>query len=104
MEPNDYGDVEADASPSEAQDVEEGEGMDETAKDVESKEDEGEQTALLPKSFFAGKDIKPGSTYTVKVEHVYEDEAECSLSDSKSSSKRKSSMDDADDSLDRMAK
>jgi hypothetical protein len=43
----------------------------------ESKEQEsGEETALLPKSFFAGKDIEPGSKCEVEVVHVYQDEVE----------------------------
>lgn len=43
----------------------------------ESKENEsGEDTALLPKSLFAGKDIEPGSKCEVEVVHVYGDEVE----------------------------
>ena len=43
----------------------------------ESKEDEsGEETAMLPKSLFAGKEPEPGSKCTVEVVHVYQDEVE----------------------------
>lgn len=43
----------------------------------ESKEQEsGEETALLPKSFFAGKDIEPGSKCEIEIVHGYEDEVE----------------------------
>jgi hypothetical protein len=43
----------------------------------ESKEQEaGEDTALLPKSLFSGKDIEPGSKCEVEIVHIYEDEVE----------------------------
>lgn len=43
----------------------------------ESKEREsGEETALLPKSLFSGKDIEPGSKCEVEIVHVYDDEVE----------------------------
>lgn len=46
-------------------------------EESESKEQEsGEETALLPKSLFSGKDIEPGSKCEVEVVHVYEDEVE----------------------------
>ena len=39
--------------------------------------DEGEgQTGLLPKSFFMGKDKKPGDKCEVEVTHVYDDQIE----------------------------
>jgi hypothetical protein len=31
-------------------------------------------TALLPKAFFASKELEPGATCKVRVEHVYDDE------------------------------
>lgn len=37
--------------------------------------EEGE-TALLPKSFFEGKDLKPGEQYYVEIVRSYEDEVE----------------------------
>lgn len=37
---------------------------------------EGESTALLPKSFFAGKEIEPGSKCEVEIVHAYDDEVE----------------------------
>ena len=40
-------------------------------------EAEGE-TALLPKSLCAGKELKPGDTLTFKVVHMYDDEIEVS--------------------------
>jgi hypothetical protein len=45
------------------------------APEKEHKEDEG-ATALLPKSFFEGKDIKPGEQYYVEIVRSYEDEVE----------------------------
>lgn len=48
-----------------------------TPEQPESKENEtGEETALLPKSLFSGKDIEPGSKCEVEIVHVYEDEVE----------------------------
>lgn len=41
----------------------------------EGKEDEGE-TALLPKSFFEGQELKPGQQYYVEIVRSYEDEVE----------------------------
>ncbi len=43
-------------------------------KPMEKKED-GE-TALLPKSFFEGQELKPGQQYYVEVVRSYEDEVE----------------------------
>lgn len=37
---------------------------------------EGDNTALLPKSFFAGKEIEPGSKCELEIVHAYEDEVE----------------------------
>jgi len=42
-------------------------------KDGDSK-DSGEDTDLLPKSFFAGKSLEPGSKCEVEIVHVYDDE------------------------------
>jgi hypothetical protein len=39
-------------------------------------EDTGTESALLPKSLLGGGDLKPGSTVTLKIVHVYEDEVE----------------------------
>lgn len=36
--------------------------------------DESAETALLPKTFFAGKDLAPGTECTVRVEQVMEDQ------------------------------
>lgn len=38
-------------------------------------EEEGE-TALLPKSFFEGQELKPGQQYYVEIVRAYEDEVE----------------------------
>lgn len=48
-----------------------------TPEKPESKEQEsGEETALLPKSFFKGKDIEPGSKCEIEIVHGYSDEVE----------------------------
>lgn len=46
-------------------------------EESESKEQEsGEETALLPKSFFAGKELKPGTKCQIEIVHGYGDEVE----------------------------
>ena len=43
----------------------------------ESEEQEsGEETALLPKRFFAGKSIEPGTKCQIEIVHGYDDEVE----------------------------
>lgn len=43
----------------------------------ESTEDEsGDETALLPKSFFGGKPIEPGTKCQIEIVHGYDDEVE----------------------------
>jgi hypothetical protein len=53
----------------------EDEGAEDTAPS-KPKADEGGETALLPKSFFEGKELKPGQQYYVEVVREYEDEVE----------------------------
>jgi len=43
----------------------------------EAAEDESEQ-ALLPRSFYTGKDLEVGSTCKIKVEGIYDDEVSVS--------------------------
>src|SRR5260370_32100415 len=40
------------------------------------KDEESGETALLPKSFFEGQEIKPGEQYYVEIVREYEDEVE----------------------------
>ena len=42
----------------------------------ESKTDKDGQTSILPKSFFGGKDIKPGDKCDVEVVRVHENDVE----------------------------
>lgn len=44
--------------------------------------DESGKTALLPKSFFGGKDLRPGTACAVRVERVLEDQIEVSYAHS----------------------
>lgn len=44
--------------------------------------EEGGQTALVPKSFFGGKDLKPGATCAIRVDRVLEDQVEVSYAHS----------------------
>ncbi len=46
----------------------------EPAKGYEGKDEQ--ETALLPKSVFRGKDLKAGDKETVEVVHIYSDEVE----------------------------
>jgi hypothetical protein len=56
------------------------EGMDEGAapEAPEPTDKEGARTALLPIDFFQGKTLEPGSTCSVKVEKVMEDQVSVS--------------------------
>lgn len=72
----------------------------------EAAEDESEQ-ALLPRSFFTGKDLEVGSTCKVKVEGIYDDEVSVSyVKHEKDGEKEKSddeSMDGMMSKMDSMA-
>lgn len=68
MADNMYPGMDDDASPSETPEGEHDESK--PHKDEES------ETALLPKSFFEGQDLKPGEQYYVEVVRSYEDEVE----------------------------
>lgn len=59
-------------------------------------EDEGQETALIPKSWFQGKDLEVGSKCKLRVEGIFDDEIEVSYV--KSKKKDKDSDDDDDDS------
>lgn len=47
-----------------------------TEQESESDTEDLGETALVPKSILAGKDLKPGDTVTFKVVHLYDDEIE----------------------------
>jgi hypothetical protein len=49
---------------------------DSEAPESKSEKEKGGETALLPKSFFEGKELKPGEQYYVEVVREYEDEVE----------------------------
>lgn len=44
------------------------------AQAAPAKPDEGAPTALIPKSFFGGKDLTPGTECRVRVDQVMEDQ------------------------------
>lgn len=77
---------------------------DTTEKPVAEGEDterhEGE-TALLPKSLFAGKSMEPGAEVTLKIVHVYDDEVEVECV--KEEASEPSELDMADERLGDMA-
>jgi len=63
-----------------------------------------QETALLPRSFFQGKDIEIGKTCEVKVEGIFEDEIEVSYVPHKKEDESKpDTMEGADKSLEMMA-
>lgn len=72
----------------------------------EAAEDESEQ-ALLPKSFFAGKNLEVGSECKIKVEGIYEDEISVSYvkheKDSEESEPSEDTMEGAMGKMDMMA-
>lgn len=80
---------------------------DKPASEMDATEDESEQ-ALVPKSFFAGKDLKIGSKCEVRVEGIYDDEVAISYvahkkeSDSDKDKKEKSSEDSMEGAMSRM--
>lgn len=45
-------------------------------RDKDMHKDEEGETALLPKSFFEGQELKPGEQYYVEIVRSYEDEVE----------------------------
>jgi hypothetical protein len=69
---------------------------DESTGEETENEDSSEETALLPKSFFHGKALKPGNVCKIKVDEVYEDEVMVSYvrhdSDSEDSEDKPESM------------
>ena len=74
----------------------------------ESEEDTGEETALLPKSFFQGKELEVGKKCEVEIVSLYDDEAEVKYVEHKKDDKDKSGSDskptpdnDAEASMDR---
>lgn len=65
--------------------------------------DSEQETALLPRSFFQGKDIEIGKTCEVKVEGVFEDEIEVSYVRHKKDESKPDTLEGADKSLEMMA-
>lgn len=71
----------------------------ESMSEVEGSEEESEQ-ALLPKSFFAGKELEVGKKCEVRVEGIYDDEVAVSYVPHKKKDKdgKDKDSDDDDDS------
>jgi len=55
-----------------------GEEMPQSSNEGMHKDEEGEygETALLPKSFFQGKEVKPGEEWIIQIVHDHGDEVE----------------------------
>lgn len=70
---------------------------------LESEDEANEQeTALLPRSFFQGKDLEVGKTCKIKVEGIFEDEIEVSyVRHKKDKDGKDKDSDDDDDSDDK---
>jgi hypothetical protein len=66
---------------------------DESMSEVEATEEE-QETALLPRSFFQGKDIEVGKKCEIKVEGIFDDEIEVSYVKSKKKGKDGKDSDD----------
>lgn len=90
-----YGDSE-DADPSTAQ---------AEPEKPDEKEDEGGETALIPKALLAGKEFKPGEEIMLEIVHLYDDEVEVKYATGKEDKEKpKSQMDQSDGALDKMSK
>lgn len=83
--------------------MDESEESGEPAQHDESKEDEGGDSALLPKSLMAGKDFKPGDEIVLEVVKVYGDEFEVRYAQEKKPKSEKPAMDESMDSMNAMA-
>lgn len=69
----------------------------------QGQEQSDENTALLDKSVFGDNPPEPGETCTFKVVKVYDKDVEVEYQKSGKSSKKPSSMDDADSKMESMA-
>lgn len=67
------------------------------------KEDEGGETALLPKSILAGKDFQPGEEVVLKVVHIYDDEVEVEYAPEKPETPASPEAMSADEEIEGMA-
>lgn len=77
--------------------------MEETAEMPENEGMESEtETAVLPKSFFQGKDLEIGKTCEIKVEGIFEDEIEVSYVRHKKEDKSESKEDTMEGAMSRM--
>lgn len=70
-----------------------------TESEIEASEESEQETALLPRSWFQGKDLEIGSKCELKIEGLYDDEVEVSYVPHKKNKDGKDSddEDEADD-------
>jgi hypothetical protein len=73
------------------------------APSTDTKPDDGESSALLPKTVLGGKTFEPGDKVELEIVKVYEDEVEVKYSHHDESSEGESAMDGAESKLDGMA-
>lgn len=80
------------------------EGHDEGGEDKEGIEDQGE-TALVPKSMFMGKELKPDDEFIFKIVKDHGEEVEIKYATGKEEEKpKRSQMEQSGDSLEKMGK
>lgn len=70
--------------------------------DSSEKEDDGQETALLPKSLFPDKALKVGSECKIRVESIHDDEVEVSYVSHKEGKEEKKEDDDMMNPVDKM--
>lgn len=77
----------------------------EESPETEQTSDDSENTALLPRDFFEGKDLEPGTRCEVEIVHGYEDEVEVKYIPHKKEGEdrpMRSAMEDAEMEMDGM--
>lgn len=81
--------------------------VDETDSEIEGEGDESKSElasnpGLLPKSFFEGKDLEPGTVCRVKIEKVYDDQVSVKYLPHEAESDREDMMPEGDKDLEEM--
>lgn len=79
-------------------------GMEGEGTETDKPEDQGEETALLPKSILAGKEFKVGDEVVLKITAMHEDQIEVAYATEKSDSEETPEPRSTGNSMDRMQK
>jgi len=75
----------------------------EDSSSTDTKPDDGESSALLPKTVLGGKTFEPGDKVELEIVHVYDDEVEVRYSYHDEAKEPESEMSGAESKLDGMA-